>query len=99
HNLNNEFLAQYGGHIGFSVRPCERKKGYGTEILRMGLLYAKSLGIKKVMLGCFSDNLPSARTIEKCGGILTETKKYLDNQVYHIDDMMEKFINIYWIDL
>jgi len=99
HNLNNEFLAQYGGHIGFSVRPCERKKGYGTEILRMGLLYAKSLGIKKVMLGCFSDNLPSARTIEKCGGILTETKKYLDNQVYHIYDMMEKFINIYWIDL
>jgi len=89
HNLGNDFLAQYGGHIGYSVRPSERKKGYATEMLRMGLEYAKSLNIKKVMLGCYSDNIPSVRTIEKCDGELTETKIYPDG----------KLLSIYWIDL
>ena len=89
HNLGNEFLAQYGGHIGYSVCPNERKKGYATEMLRMGLEYAKSLNINKVMLGCYSDNIPSIRTIEKCGGELSETKRYPDG----------KPVNIYWIDL
>lgn len=99
HNLQNDFLAQYGGHIGFSVRPGERKKGYGAEILKMGIEYAKSLGIKKLMLGCFSDNLLSIKTIEKCGGKLTETKKFSDNQFYKITDAEEKIVNIYWFDL
>ncbi len=99
HNLKNEFLAQYGGHIGFSVRPSERKKGYGTEILKMGIEYAKSLGIKKMMLGCFSDNLPSIRTIVKCGGILKDTKLYSGGQLLKIHEMQEKLVNIYWIDL
>ena len=96
HNLGNEFLAQYGGHIGFSVCPGERKKGYATEILRMGLGYAKSLNIEKVMIGCFSDNIPSIRTIEKCGGILSETKHYTDGNIPYADG---KHVNIYWINL
>lgn len=65
----------------------------------MGIEYAKSLGIKKLMLGCFSDNLPSIKTIEKCGGILTETKIYTGNLLLEIPDMEEKLVNIYWIDL
>ena len=89
HNLGNEFLMQYGGHIGYAVCPSERKKGYATEMLRMGLEYAKSLNIDKVMLGCYSDNIPSVRTIEKCGGVLFETKCYTDG----------KPLSIYWIDL
>jgi predicted acetyltransferase len=99
HNLKNDFLAHYGGHIGFSVRPSERKKGYGVEILQMGIEYARSLGIKKLMLGCFSDNLPSIRTILKCGGKLTETKKYSDRQLLKVSDAEEKIVNIYWINL
>jgi len=99
HNLKNDFLAQYGGHIGLSVRPSERKKGYGTEMLKMGIDYAKGLGIEKLMLGCFSDNLPSIKTIEKCGGILTETKLYSGGQLLKIPDTQEKFVNIYWIVL
>jgi len=103
HNLEHDFLAQYGGHIGYSVRPGERKKGYATEILKMGIEYAKSLNIKKLMIACFSDNLPSIRTILKCGGVLSETKPYTDelfpelfiNSVYS----EEKIVNIYWIDL
>jgi len=99
HNLKNEFLAQYGGHIGLSVRPSERKKGYGTEILKMGIEYAKSLGIKKLMLGCFSDNLPSIKTILKCGGKLKETKIFSGSQFFKIPEKQEKLVNIYWIDL
>ena len=89
HSLNNEFLTKYGGHIGYSVRPTERRKGYATEMLKMGLEYAKSLNIKKVMLGCYVDNVPSILTIKKCGGILDETKPYADG----------KLMNIYWINL
>jgi len=96
HNLGNEFLVQYGGHIGFSVCPSERKKGYATEILRMGLEYAKSLNIEKVMIGCYTDNIPSVRTIEKCGGILSATKHYTDENIPYADG---KHVNIYWINL
>ncbi len=97
HNLENELLAEYGGHIGFSVRPSERKKGYATEMLKMALIYAKTLGLQKVMLGCFSDNIASIKTIVKCGGILTETKMYLGGQGLKIHEAQEKLVNIYWI--
>jgi len=88
HNLGNDFLMQYGGHIGYSVCPNERKKGYATEMLRLGLEYAKLLNIDKVMLACYSDNIPSIRTIEKHSGELTETKRYPDG----------KPLGIYWIN-
>jgi len=93
HNLENEFLAQFGGHIGYSVCPSERKKGYATDILKMGLDYAKSLNIKEVMIACFSDNIASIRTIEKCGGIFSESKYYTDGNIPYFN---EKIINIYY---
>ena len=99
HNLRNEFLAQYGGHMGYSVRPSEREKGYATEMLKAGIEYAKSLNIGKLMIVCFSDNIPSIKTIEKCGGVLSETKLYTDGQFVNIPDSEEKVVNIYWIDL
>jgi len=101
HNLEHDFLAQYGGHIGYSVRPDERKKGYATEILKMGIEYARSLNIKKLMIACFSDNLPSIKTIMKCGGVLTATKPYADGLFVNINiaNSEEKLVNIYWIDL
>jgi predicted acetyltransferase len=89
HNLGNVFLAEYGGHIGYAVRPSERRKGYATQILKMALEYGKSLNLAKVMLGCYQDNLASVRTIEKCGGILTESKMYVDG----------KPMNVYWIEI
>ena len=55
-------------HIGYAVKPSERKKGYGTEMLRLGLLKAKKIGIKKVIMNCNIDNLPSKKIIEKNGG-------------------------------
>jgi predicted acetyltransferase len=64
----NETLEHEGGHIGYHIRPSERGKGYGTIILRKGLELARSRGITRVVVTCDSDNLPSARIIEKHGG-------------------------------
>lgn len=89
HNIDHPFLAQYGGHIGYSVRPSERRKGYATYMLRLALEHAKSIGLIKVMLGCYQDNTASIKTIEKCGGDLAETKPYTDG----------KSMNIYWVDI
>lgn len=89
HHLKQPFLAQFGGHIGYAVRPSERRQGYAAEMLRQALDQAKHIGLTKVMLGCFADNIASIKTIEKCGGQLTAIKPYNDGQLVHI----------YWITL
>lgn len=80
HELAVPFLQEYGGHIGYSVRPSERKKGYATEMLKLALSYCRSLHIETVSLGCYADNLPSIRTIERCGGICVKQKLYTDGK-------------------
>ena len=69
HQLNDSLL-EIGGHIGYGIRPSERKKGYATELLKLALLKAKDLGITKALLTCDKDNLGSSKTITKNGGIL-----------------------------
>ena len=84
HSLQQEFLKCYGGHIGYAVRPSERRKGYATMMLSHGLDFARSIGLKRVMLGCYSDNVPSKRTIEACGGVCVQTKPYTDGKPMNI---------------
>ncbi len=55
------------GHIGYEIRPSERKKGYGKKILELGLKEAKKLGLQRVLVTCDSDNIGSKRII-KCNG-------------------------------
>ncbi len=69
HHLN-DYLLQYGGHIGDGIRPSERRKGYATEMIRLALLECKKLGITKVLMVCDKSNIASAKTIIKNGGIL-----------------------------
>jgi predicted acetyltransferase len=80
HHIDHPFLSQYGGHIGFRVRPTERNKGYATQMLRQALAYCQDLGLAQVMLGCYKDNRASVRTIEKCGGVCAQEKKYTDGK-------------------
>ena len=69
HYLNDALLRD-GGHIGDGVRPSERRKGYGTELVRLALIECRKLGIDRVLMVCDKDNVGSAKTIRKNGGVL-----------------------------
>jgi len=89
HDLSTPFLKEYGGHIGYDIRPTERGKGYATGTLMLALDFCRQLGLKNVMIACYSDNAASIRTIMKCGGILDKEFPYLD----------EKMMRTHWIGL
>ncbi|MDE5539511.1 MAG: GNAT family N-acetyltransferase [Bacilli bacterium] len=69
HELN-DYLLNYSGHIGYSIVPSERRKGYGWQGLKLALEIAHSLGIYKVLVTCNIKNEASAKVIEKCDGKL-----------------------------
>lgn len=58
-----------GGHIGYSIRPSERKKGFGKLQLKLILKKCLQIGIKEVMITCDFDNIASAKIIEANHGI------------------------------
>ncbi|TXC92015.1 GNAT family N-acetyltransferase [Metabacillus litoralis] len=64
-----DFLLTRGGHIGYGIRPSERKKGYATKLLHLALEKTKKLGIKKVLVVCDEWNIGSYKTIKNNGGI------------------------------
>lgn len=68
----NEFISNFAGQIGYTVRPSERGHGYATEILKEVVKQADALGMRNVLVTCNEDNLASARVIEKAGGVFEE---------------------------
>ena len=64
---------QDSGHIGYSVVPDQRRKGYATAMLQSALGLAKQHGMKEVKLVCRADNIASKRTIMRCGGQLSRS--------------------------
>lgn len=66
----SDFLLNYGGHIGYSVLPQARRKGYAKEILRLVIGKCKEAGLARVLLTCDKENIASAKTIIYNGGIL-----------------------------
>jgi predicted acetyltransferase len=77
----NEFFAEKGGHVGYAVAPTHRRKGYATEILRQSLIILRAEGVVRVLVTCADDNLGSARTIERNGGVLESIVPLEDEDV------------------
>jgi predicted acetyltransferase len=89
HKLN-EFLLKEAGHIGYSIRPTERLKGYGSLMLSLALEKARELGLDKVLITCDKINTGSARVIQNNNGIL-------ENEIY--SETFSEVIQRYWISL
>ena len=70
----NEGLLNYAGHIGYSIRPSERGKGYAKETLRQGLQVAKEKNIKKALVTCSVNNPASRAVILANGGIFEDAR-------------------------
>lgn len=69
HYLNDQLL-QLSGHIGYGIRPAERRKGYATVMLKMALEKCIDMGIKQVLITCDKSNIASAKTIIANEGVL-----------------------------
>ena len=89
HSLN-ERLRKVGGHIGYGIRPAERRKGYAKIQLYLALIEAQKLGLDKVMVDCDNTNIGSEKTILALGG-------ELEGEVY--DELKDRTIRNYWINV
>lgn len=89
HKLN-EVLLKEGGHIGYSVRPTEREKGYGTVMLKLGLERCRELKLDKVLITCDKINIASAKIIQRNNGIL-------ENEIF--SETYGEIIQRCWINL
>jgi len=76
-----EHLRQIGGHIGYNIRQSERRKGYGSQALQLGLLEARKLGLSKVLVTCNQDNVASRKIIEKNGGVFNDSSPVNGEQI------------------
>jgi len=86
HYLNDHLLS-VGGHIGYGIRPSERRKGYAKIMCSLALEEARKLGIDMALITADEDNVPSNSTILSCGGVLES--KVFDN---------EHFVCRYWVE-
>jgi predicted acetyltransferase len=68
------WLLEEGGHIGYSVRPSRRGEGHAGRALGLAVRRSAELGLDRVLVTCDDDNLASARTIERNGGVYEDTR-------------------------
>ena len=83
-------LEAYWGHISYRIRPTQRRKGYGTLLLKLTLEQARTRSIERVRVICDQDNIGSAHIIERNGGRLSG---------YGVDPRNGKHTSQYWIEL
>jgi predicted acetyltransferase len=89
HELNAQ-LREFGGHIGYEIRPSRRREGNGTLGLRLVLSEARELGLDRVMITCDTTNIGSRKIIAANGGVLEDI---IQNDFRDVPTMR------WWIDL
>ena len=89
HTLNDELLKS-GGHIGYGVRPSDRRKGYGSKMLALAIEKCRELGVNKALVTCDKGNIGSAKTVMKNGGVFES--EYTDEKTNKVEER-------YWITL
>lgn len=90
YNISLDKLESWASHVGYGIRPSERRKGYAKIALYLALLEEKRLGEERVLLECTTDNIGSNKTILALGGELEKTE---------IDDYDNELTNYYWINV
>ncbi|MEM1083187.1 MAG: GNAT family N-acetyltransferase [Verrucomicrobiota bacterium] len=88
HQLN-ELITEVGGHIGYAVVPRHQGRGHASRMLGLALPMAANLGVKRALLTCHPDNLPSRRAIERNGGVFERMST---------PSRTEESLRRYWID-
>jgi len=83
-------LRVVGGNCGYGVRPSERRKGHATRLLADAKEFGRGLGLEQILVTCDQDNIGSARTIEKNGGVLQDLTP---------QDDCDALLARYWITL
>jgi predicted acetyltransferase len=79
HRLTNALRLE-GGHIGFSVRRSERRKGYATQMLRQAIAICRDMGIDAVLVTCDENNTASACVIKANGGVRADDAATVDGR-------------------
>jgi len=70
-----DVLREFGGHIGYVVRPSARRQGHASAMMAASLPIARDLGIDPALLTCDADNAGSRRVIESSGGVLADQRE------------------------
>ncbi len=97
----NEYLRKIAGHIGYGIRPSERRKGLAKIQLYLALKEAYKVNLNKVMISCEETNIASEKTILALGGILERIEydeprdRYLKVHMLDVKESLEKNKDIY----
>ena len=81
----SDYLLEVGGHIGYSIRPSERGKGYAKESLRQGLQVAKGKNIKRALVTCSTENPASRAVILANGGVYEDVRNGTERYWIDVD--------------
>ena len=77
----DEFWINRVSQIFYKIRPSERNKGHGTNMLGLALKECKNLKFTKVRINCDDNNIGSKKVIIRNGGIV-DIKNYQTKEGY-----------------